>query len=702
MPLLRHTVALLLLLLAALPGAAEPVRVATWNIRFLSSETLNCQGLRMTDVREQGARLANLRAVVDALAPHAVAVQEVRDRAALALVFPPPEWTVVFDDDTGDCLNLALAVRAPFEVPGATGGRLDATPDHFLCDDAPDHYFPGERDVLAVPLRHPDLDGPLWVLCVHAKSRSGGRATTAPRREGAARILVERLSALGPGVPVLLLGDFNDTPDDASLNILETGDPGAKAAMERERGALLVNLTEPLWAEDRVSYGRGPEDMRGGRVETRAPGQRRRNFEARARDEHTGDALLDNMLATPGLAACVVPGSVRLYDGPEAVRGERDERASDHLPVYADLVLDRSASAPAIPALDLARRGALRVATFNVSLFRRYAGELARDLADGTDPQARAVAAIIQRVRPDVLLLNEFDHDPGGEALRLFRERYLAVAQEGAAPIEYPHVFTAPVNTGVDSGFDLDGNGRTGGPGDAWGYGYFPGQYGMALLSRHPILEARCRTFRRLPWAAMPGHRMPPGYFPPEAAATIPLSSKSHWDVAIDVSGSPLHLLCSHPTPPVFDGDEGRNGRRNHDEIRLWADYLHPEAAGYIVDDAGRAGGLAPGEPFVLLGDQNADADEGESVDAAIRQLLDHAAVNAAFIPDSPGGREQGDADDTAVWAMRAHYVLPSRAGLLVRGGGVYWPAPGQPGRALVDPDRSSDHRLVWVDLDRP
>ena len=54
------------------------------------------------------------------------------------------------------------------------------------------------------------------------------------------------------------------------------------------------------------------------------------------------------------------------------------------------------------------------------------------------------------------------------------------------------------------------------------------------------------------------------------------LSSKSHWDVPIRIGRETVHFLVSHPTPPVFDGPEDRNGTRNHDEIRFWADYVGP------------------------------------------------------------------------------------------------------------------------------
>jgi hypothetical protein len=102
-----------------------------------------------------------------------------------------------------------------------------------------------------------------------------------------------------------------------------------------------------------------------------------------------------------------------------------------------------------------------RFATFNASLNREHAGELVRDLSTRDNPQARAVAEIIQRVRPDVLLVNEFDHDAQGEAARLFQENYLGISQNGARPIVYLHPFSAEVNTGVPCGHDRDNDGQT-------------------------------------------------------------------------------------------------------------------------------------------------------------------------------------------------------------------------------------------------
>jgi Endonuclease/Exonuclease/phosphatase family len=246
----------------------------------------------------------------------------------------------------------------------------------------------------------------------------------------------------------------------------------------------------------------------------------------------------------------------------------------------------------------------VRIATFNASLNRTATGELIDDLSSPDNAQAATVAEIIQRVRPDLLLINEFDFDPDGTAAELFQQNYLSVPHNGAAPIEYPYHFVAPSNTGIPSGFDLNNDGSIGGPDDALGFGFFPGQFGMAVYSMHPIVLDDVRTFQTFLWADMPAALLPddpataePGdWFSAAELGAVRLSSKSHWDLPIDIDGRIVHFLVSHPTPPVFDGPEDRNGRRNHDEIRFWADYVRPgRASAYIYDDAGQRGGLAPG-----------------------------------------------------------------------------------------------------------
>lgn len=377
----------------------------------------------------------------------------------------------------------------------------------------------------------------------------------------------------------------------------------------------------------------------------------------------------------------------------------------------------------------------LRVATYNLSLNRSAEGQLVTDLSTTTNAQAKTVAEVIQRVNPDVVLLNEFDFVAGGVAADLFRENYLELSQGGADPVVYPYAYVAPSNTGIASGFDLNNNGviadTVGEPGygdDAFGFGAFPGQFGMAVLSKYPIDTGAVRTFQNFLWKDMPGALLPDDpntaapadWYSAQELAVFRLSSKSHWDVPIDVNGRTVHALVSHPTPPTFDGAEDRNGKRNHDEIRFWADYVTPGTTSrYIYDDDRVRGGLKPGESFVILGDQNADPLDGDSVDQAINQLLDHpritdpqptsaGAAEAAVLQGGANLTHRGDPaldtadfnDNPAPGNLRADYVLPSKD-LRVLDAAVFWPVQADPLSALtgVFPFPSSDHRLVWVDV---
>lgn len=374
-------------------------------------------------------------------------------------------------------------------------------------------------------------------------------------------------------------------------------------------------------------------------------------------------------------------------------------------------------------SLDLDRaEGAIRVATFNTALARRGAGLLLADIAE-RHSQVMAVAEIILLVRPDVILLNEFDHDPEDRALGAFAD--LLAAGVGDAPgLDYPYRYHGPSNTGEPTGFDLDSDGDSAGPEDAYGYGLHPGHYGMALLSRLPIEQERARSYRLLPWAAMPGADRPMN---PDGTAfhddavwqSLRLSSKSHWIVPLTLpDGDRLDILAAHPTPPVFDGPENRNGRRNADEIRLLAAMI--DGAAWLVDDTGAPGGLDPDARFVVLGDLNADPNDGAGHRAGLGALLGHPRVQDPR-PAGPGGAAAGAgqgganalhggaaAEDTADFRdsggpgnLRVDYVLPS-SDLTVTGGGVFWPAPDDPLTRLIvggGTPTSSDHRLVWVDV---
>jgi hypothetical protein len=451
------------------------------------------------------------------------------------------------------------------------------------------------------------------------------------------------------------------------------------------------------------------------------------------------------------------------------------------------------ASAIAIGA-GAASAQSVRFATFNASLNRDASGQLLGDLAlpNSVDYsqnwsggvgaltvaqrrvlQGHYVAEVLQKVNADVLLVNEFDFDLAGtptassvatglgyssNAAKLFQDNFLSVGHGGAstgrsatAALNYGYRYTPNTNTGLASGFDLDNNGSIGGGNDAFGFGNFGGQFGFTIYSKYEIVNVR--SFQTFKWQDMPGNLLTndptagannlANFYSPAEQAILRLSSKNHVDVTVRINGQDVHFLSAHPTPPVFDGPEDRNGKRNHDEIRFWKDYIN--GAGYVYDDAGRFGGLAAGAKFVIAGDYNADLCDGDSYKVActaantpgngpnaINQLLGDALINTGITPDSAGGTaaatdptnngnfnqthlndprfdtaDFNDNSTTGPGNLRVDYVLPS-VNLDATGAGVFWPTRADADFPLVGTFGSqnlyagfptSDHKAVWVDV---
>lgn len=366
--------------------------------------------------------------------------------------------------------------------------------------------------------------------------------------------------------------------------------------------------------------------------------------------------------------------------------------------------------------------GALRVATFNVWDYGQSKQRARRE---------DRLAGVVRGLDPDILLINEVDNAPGAPAVY---PEWLAAQFDkvytGRRPFD---VFAAPVNTGVPSGLDLNNDGKiVTEPGsreygdDCFGFGEYPGQYGMALVVREDIGtidRESARTFQKFLWKDMPGAMIPEGWYSDEELAVFRLSSKTHMDVPVVLKdGTVVHILASHPTPPVFDGPEDRNGKRNHDEIRFWADYIAGgERAGYIVDDHGVRGGLAPDALFVIVGDLNADPDGGNGVEGTIAQLLEHPRVQniepvatgeRATIDERPDGsalRTTIEPTDTALFGLRADYALPSVGFEVVGSGMVREESPEMRALGSQFPSNPwwiqifpSDHFPVYVDVRIP
>jgi hypothetical protein len=368
---------------------------------------------------------------------------------------------------------------------------------------------------------------------------------------------------------------------------------------------------------------------------------------------------------------------------------------------------------------------AIRIASFNIRELSTEKLLMIDENGKGTNEQLLAAAQIIQKIDPDILIINEIDHDytslDKGLVLNLirFQDAYLCI---GDVPVKFQYKFTAPCNTGIPTGLDLNNDGivsdisnagsRDYGA-DCFGYGEYPGQYSMGLYSKYPIDTSQVRTFQKYLWKDLPGHHIPPGYYNEEAIKIFRLSSKSHWDVPIDIDGKRIHLFLSHPTPPSFDGEEDRNGRRNFDEIKFWVNYINNDPE--IYDDNHNRGGYKSDYTFLIGGDLNASHHSDTRFEnmTAIDQLLNHPKVidSGRWIVSRGGweGRVKGPPDywerNTAKFGndfrMQIDYLLPSKD-IQIKSGGVFWPSEKRDSDGNRLAETASDHRLIWLDIVLP
>ncbi|CUH76327.1 hypothetical protein TRM7557_00842 [Tritonibacter multivorans] len=314
----------------------------------------------------------------------------------------------------------------------------------------------------------------------------------------------------------------------------------------------------------------------------------------------------------------------------------------------------------------------LRIATFHTELSRKGPGILVRDLEQQKpNPQIEAVIATLVEAQPDIVLLQGIDWDMSPRVAEALSRRLSDAGLPGMRG------FARQPNAGFPSGVDLDGDGQTNGPGDSYGWGRFSGQGGMLLLSRLPIDETRSETFSDLLWRNLPDHQMPRhpdgSPFPSARAWEVwRLSSVGLWAVPITLpDGRDLWLLGFHAAPPVFDGPEDRNGRRNADEIRLWRHVLDGTITSAVTG------------PLVLAGSANLDPVRGDGRHAAIRDLLAHPKLQ------DPQPRDGAGNDHTVTWEhagdMRVDYVLPASQMTVIDSG--------------ILRSAGSRHGLVWVDI---
>lgn len=298
----------------------------------------------------------------------------------------------------------------------------------------------------------------------------------------------------------------------------------------------------------------------------------------------------------------------------------------------------------------------LRVALWHAPLTRNGPGLLLRDLTEGEGSVTDFASAIVD-TNADIIVLTRFDYDASGQTLRAF-----------SALVNGAHTYVMPLrsNAGIPTGIDMDGDGRLAEPEDAQAYGRFPGQEALAVLSRFPILGDDVQMHNDFLWRDLPGGLLKAS---DHGGSSQRLSSGGHWTVPVEYTQRDqthrITLFIGHAGPPVFDGPEDRNGRRNRDELRLWE---------RIVELTDR--------PFVFMANTNLDPERGEGYRDAMAQFL-----SEQDIVDPLEGQVTAHWDSPG--PMRVSYILPSSDFSV--GAAKVWPVlEGQ------------QHSLITVDLTLP
>ncbi|TLP95216.1 endonuclease/exonuclease/phosphatase family protein [Nesterenkonia salmonea] len=362
---------------------------------------------------------------------------------------------------------------------------------------------------------------------------------------------------------------------------------------------------------------------------------------------------------------------------------------------------DRTASTVAKDADDL------RVATLHANITADSSGDepvkdLIASLSTGNHTQARAVAQTVQMNDPDVIVLTGVTYDKEHQIAELLNG-YLAAGQHSESGLDFPYLFTEGTNSGRESGVDLDGDGTIGGPGDAVGYGEYPGQYGTVIFSKYPIVEEEVRTFKEFLWSDVPDTSMPTGRDSSLESSVLRLHETSMWDVPVEVDGETVHIISASVASPP----EAADTDRGDDMRRVMADYVAGRAW-YLYDDEGETGHMEPGTPFVVAGVPAVRSGEVENLDVLLESpvIRDTRPEAVTEVPEDehPAATWATDPEDTRHVAEgrgeRASFVLPSTS-VDVSGSGVFWPAEGEYGYEVVDPESvyGLDDRLVWLDL---
>jgi len=238
---------ILLSLLLPLPAASAELKIATWNLDWLTMREAGEHGLPADVTPRSEADFARLARYAQDLDADLVAIEEVDGGEAAAKVFPHDRYSVHMTHDHVT-QRVGIAVRR--------GLHYDINPD--VTDLAANHLRSGAD--ITLHLAAADLR----VLAVHLKKGCRDQPLSKARGRSCAELkdqiapLVDWISARrSEAVPFIILGDFNRWMDggDAFLADLRRAAPLARATEGR---------SSPCWGSenfiDHILAGGGAAD----------------------------------------------------------------------------------------------------------------------------------------------------------------------------------------------------------------------------------------------------------------------------------------------------------------------------------------------------------------------------------------------------------------------------------------------------------
>jgi len=277
---------LLLWLLLASPAAAAELKIATWNLEWLTLRKAGDPALPPDVVPKQPPHHAMLQAYALALDADVIALQEVDGPAAAATVFPPSMYRIIM---TGDAVvqRVGFAVRRSLTVT--------QNPDLVALDVYGPSAARRLRSGADITVDMPG--GRLRLLAVHLKTGCNHDRLNSGRRE--CDVLRAQLPAMQgwitqrrqEGVPFVVLGDFN------------------RRMEGRDELLAALNASAPLL----------------------------RATEGRASPCWGGGAFIDHILAGGAARAWMQPGTLRVLTYREPI--SQREELSDHCPVSVRFAL---------------------------------------------------------------------------------------------------------------------------------------------------------------------------------------------------------------------------------------------------------------------------------------------------------------------------------------------------------------------------